>query len=474
MESCESMIGWIEGTYKRLQRNPPYRILAVVLGIFTLLPVAIVAKCSARSKGIASRKRELTLKFMADGTFEKLLLESRSQLKRKDEFFQRDTPQKDIERLARNRANQKLEELIDHTLHEEGLPAGDKVEFLEAFRLLLHNKAFFSFSLIASAPMYLLMALYASPYVKFIFERVLMLMVVLVGVAVVVFSIVYVSPTDPARNVLGLEASREAVESFNSSYGLDQPYLKQLQGVLRKLISFDLGRAYSNRESVSEAISRKLPVTMLFGLGGVLVSFSIALPAGIISAVRQYSAADYTLMFLALLGLSIPNFWLGLILILNLSVRLRLLPASYQAGNMMSLLMPAFVIGTSMSASLARMTRASMLEVIKSDYVVTARAKGLSEFRVTMRHILKNAMIPIVTVMGFQIIGVFDGASTIEKVFTISGVGGYMADATLLPDTPVVLSSAVYMSSIVSVGLLVIDILYTFLDPRIKTRIKNY
>jgi peptide/nickel transport system permease protein len=200
----------------------------------------------------------------------------------------------------------------------------------------------------------------------------------------------------------------------------------------------------------------------------------MAIPAGIFSAIKPYSAFDYVFMLVALIGLSIPNFWLGLILILNLSINSKLLPSLYIVDNWKSLVMPVIVLGTGLSASVARMTRSSMLEVIKQDYVTTARAKGLPPNKVVIRHVLANAMIPIVTVIGLQFGGLLGGAAVTEKVFNVSGLGSYIVDKQFIPDIPIVLAGTVYLAIIVSVTNLAVDILYAFLDPRIKSKMKNY
>ena len=195
---------------------------------------------------------------------------------------------------------------------------------------------------------------------------------------------------------------------------------------------------------------------------------------GVVSAIRQYSAFDNISMLVVLLALSIPHFWLGLVLVLNFSIKLGWLPAIYKAGEWKSMLMPAFVLGTGYAAGIARMTRSSMLEVKSSDYVMTARAKGLSERAVTFRHILSNALIPIITMVGMQFGGIVAGAPTTEKVFGISGIGIYIVEKEFVPDTPAVVASVVYCSVAISLANLLVDILYTFIDPRIKTRLKDY
>ena len=209
-----------------------------------------------------------------------------------------------------------------------------------------------------------------------------MMIFVVFGVVFLVFTILHMSPMDPAVNILGQTATEEQIIEFNRMYGLDKPYLVQLVEVFKNILTFDLGNSYQGNEVVFDAIMRRFPITLELTMASLIVAVAIAIPAGIISAVKQYSSYDYIFMLLALLGLSIPNFWLGLILILNWSINMEWLPATYSPDNWKTLIMPAIVLGTALAASVARMTRSSMLEVINADYIVTARAKGLSKMKV--------------------------------------------------------------------------------------------
>jgi len=289
-----------------------------------------------------------------------------------------------------------------------------------------------------------------------------------------VFSIIYVSPTDPAASVLGPDAPKETVENFREAYGLNDSYPEQLWRTFRNVITFDLGSSYVGNQDIAEAITRKFPPTLIVGIASLAVALIIAMPAGIISAIKQYSGLDYAMMLIALLGLSIPNFWLGLIMILEFSIQLKWVPAMYQAGNLITIIMPAIVVGTGMSAQIARMTRSSMLEVARQDYVMMARAKGLPENKVVMRYILKNALLPIITVIGMSFAATLSGAATTEKVFNIKGMCEYISSSTLLPDTPVVIGGVIYIAAAISISNLIVDLIYTFIDPRLKTRLRNY
>lgn len=178
-------------------------------------------------------------------------------------------------------------------------------------------------------------------------------------------------------------------------------------------------------------------------------------------------------MFIALLGLSIPNFWQGMIFILNFSIKLSWLPATYSPGNWLSALMPIVVLGTGFTAAVARMTRSSMLEIIHEDYIITARAKGLSRNRVLWRHAVTNALIPIVTVIGLLFGGLLGGAAVTEKVFNISGIGSYIVDRQFIPDIPSIMGGVVYTAIAISIVNVIVDLLYAFIDPRIRSKIKQ-
>ncbi len=288
------------------------------------------------------------------------------------------------------------------------------------------------------------------------------------------FTILYISPMDAAVNVLGDMATPDQVEQFRVAYGLDQPYFVQLLEEFKGLITFDLGQSFIGGEDVFTSLMNRFPITLELTIMTLILAVAIAIPSGIISALKPYSALDYVIMLIALLGLSIPGFWFGLLLILNLSIKAQLLPATFVAGSWTSFIMPSIVLGTGLAASTARMTRSSMLEIIKSDYIVTARAKGLPKSKVIFRHALGNAMIPIVTVIGIQFGSMLGGAAVTEKVFNVNGIGSYIVDKQFIPDTPVVIAGVVYVAIVVSLANLFVDILYAFLDPRIKAKLKSY
>lgn len=340
---------------------------------------------------------------LASGYLEALQAEIAQQQKRKHEFFKQKISeqqlQQEVERIAQARFK---EELRDRTTKELLLNNKKRLTMADTFDRLIANPLFFIISLIPGLLMYILIFLYRSPYLKYIVERLAMTILVIFGVAVLVFTILYLSPFNPAANILGETATPEQIAAFNKMHGLDQGYLTQLWNNIKGIAYFDLGKSFSGNEDITNSIARKFPITLTLTVISLIIAIAIALPIGIISATRPNSFFDYTFMFVALIGLSIPNFWQGLILILNFSIKLQWLPATFNPENWLSIVMPVIVLGTGLTASVARMTRSSTLEVIHEDYMITARAKGLGKQTILMKHAVRNAIIPIITVIGLQ------------------------------------------------------------------------
>jgi peptide/nickel transport system permease protein len=301
-----------------------------------------------------------------------------------------------------------------------------------------------------------------------------MTLFVILGVVVLVFTILYISPFDPAVNILGQTATPDQISEFNRVYGLDQSYFVQLWNNIRGIATFDLGKSFAGNEDILAAIGRKFPVTLKLTFFSQLMAIAIAIPIGIVSAAKPNSWFDYTFMLIALIGLSIPSFWQGLVFILGFAIKLQWLPATFNPSNALTYLMPVLVLGTGLTAAIARMTRASTLEIIHEDYIVTATAKGLNRRTVLLRHAVRNALIPIVTVIGLQFGGMLGGAAVTEKVFNISGLGSYIVDKQFIPDIPAIMGGVVYTAITISLINALIDILYAFVDPRIRSKMKQY
>lgn len=305
---------------------------------------------------------------------------------------------------------------------------------------------------------------------RYIIRRILLMLPVLLGVSLLVFTMMYFSPGDPARIILGETATEAEVAALRHDMGLDASFLRQyLDYIGKAALHLDLGTSYLTRRPVATEIWARFPTTMLLTILSVTLSVFLGIPAGIVSATRQYSFFDTIVMAFALIGVSMPNFWQGLVLILIFSVSLGWLPSSGFYGPLYWIL-PAITIGTSSMAIITRMTRSSMLEVINQDYIRTARAKGQSERLIIWRHALKNALIPIVTVVGLQLGRGLGGAILTESIFSIPGLGKLMVDSIKARNYPVVQGGVLFIAVMFSVINLGVDILYAFIDPRIKSQ----
>lgn len=306
---------------------------------------------------------------------------------------------------------------------------------------------------------------------KYILRRVLLLIPVMLGVSFVVFTIMFFTPGDPAKILLGERAPAEEVAMLRTQMGLDDPFIVQFFNFVKNAAQGDLGRSLVTKRAVSAEIWSRFPATLQLSAAAVLIAVLMGIPIGIISATKQYSTFDMVSMVIALLGVSMPNFWQGMMMILLFSITFRVLPSSGY-GTLNHLIMPAATIGTSAAAVITRMTRSSMLEVVRQDYIRTARAKGLSERVVINRHALKNALIPIVTVIGLQFGSLLGGAVLTESIFSWPGVGRFMVDAIRTKDFPSVQGGVLMLALTFSIVNLGVDILYAYIDPRIKAQYK--
>ncbi|MER2262831.1 MAG: nickel ABC transporter permease [Psychrobacillus sp.] len=310
--------------------------------------------------------------------------------------------------------------------------------------------------------------------VSLIVRRGMQLIFLLFGISFLVFSSMYIAPGDPATMVGGPTATESDLESIRENLGLNDPFIVQYGRYIKNAVQGDFGYSYQSKQSVSEAIAIRLPNTFKLAIASMIVAIIIGVVAGLISALRQNSWLDMTSTTLALAGISIPNFWLGALLILVFAVNLQWLPVGglsapfYTAEGFKQMILPAITLGTSAAAMIARMTRSSVLEVAKADYVRTARAKGVKEKSVIWVHTLKNAMIPVVTVIGVNFGGLLGGTIITEKVFAINGVGRLMVDAIAQRDFPMVQASVLLVATLFVVVNLIVDIVYTFIDPRIS------
>jgi peptide/nickel transport system permease protein len=289
---------------------------------------------------------------------------------------------------------------------------------------------------------------------------------VLLGVVLVIFLIMQMVPGDPAVLLAGESATPEQVAQIRHQLGLDRPIIVQYFSYLKDVVTGDLGTSIRSNRPVLEEIMVRLPVTFELAFWSILVTIFLGLLAGIISATKQYSFSDISLMIVALLGVSLPNFWLGLMFILYLSVKIQIFPVAGW-GTFMHVVLPALTLGTGGAAIVARMTRSSMLEVIRQDYIRTAKAKGVKDQIIVYKHALKNAMIPVITVVGLQFGALLGGTVLTETVFAINGLGRLIIDAIRMRDLPLVQGSILTVSIIFVIVNMLVDISYRFLNKRV-------
>lgn len=305
---------------------------------------------------------------------------------------------------------------------------------------------------------------------RYILKRFIWIIPVILCVAVFVFTLMYFTPGDPAQIILGSNATEEMYEAKREELGLNDSYIVQLGNFLKNVfLRGDLGKSYKTQQDVLEQVLIRLPYTMKLAFGSVILSILIGIPLGVIAATNQYNWKDNLSMFAALFSVSMPSFWFALLMVILFSINLRWLPST-GADTWIHYIMPCISVAVGGAAGIARQTRSSMLEVIRQDYITTARAKGLSERVVIYRIALKNALIPVVTVIGMQIAGMFGGSLISEVIFSIPGVGSYMLNAINNRDYPTVRGGVLIISVCFCLIMLLVDIVYALIDPRIRAQ----
>lgn len=309
----------------------------------------------------------------------------------------------------------------------------------------------------------------------FVVKRLLLTIPILLLVSIMTFSLIHMIPGDPARVILGQEATPEAYEALRAELGLDKPIVVQYVSWLGHVVTGDLGISITDRVPVSELIAQRLPATIELTIGTFLFALIIAVPTGILAAVRRNTWIDYASSFTALGGMSIPSFWLAMMAIIYFSVENQWLPSSGYVpfsedpkANLMAMILPCMATGLRESAMLMRMLRSSLVEVVHMDFVRTAKAKGLNEVRMILGHALRNALIPVVTTSGLMIAGLLGGLVITESIFSIPGFGRLIVESVFKRDYVTVQGAILVSAVLVVVVNLLVDLLYAVIDPRIK------
>jgi len=304
---------------------------------------------------------------------------------------------------------------------------------------------------------------------KYIVKRLLMLIPVLLGVSFIIFTIMNMIPGDAATLILGETSSMEAREQLNEELGLNDPFIVRYVDYVADALRGDFGNSYRTRQPVFDEIFARFPTTIKLAAGAMLLAVILGVPLGILAAVKQYSAADMISSVAAMFFSAIPAFWLGLLSILLFSLKLGWLPSN-GADTARAFILPIVTLSLPGAAEITRLTRSTMLEIIRQDYIRTARAKGAGEQRIIWKHALRNALLPVITVAGMYFGSLLGGSVITESVFAMPGVGTLAINAIRSKDTPQVMASVLLLAVVFCVIMLLVDLLYAFIDPRIRAR----
>ncbi len=304
---------------------------------------------------------------------------------------------------------------------------------------------------------------------KYVVQRIVSLIPMLLVITFIVFGIMDLTPSDPASLILGSKATEEQKEALNEKLGLNETFLERYGKFVWNAVHGDLGDSWRNSRPVFNEIASRLPVSINLAVAAIVIAMLVGIPLGVLSAVKQYSILDMIGTATSMLMSSIPSFWFGMIAILIFSLKLKLLPSN-GSDSWRHYILPSVTLALSVMASLLRMTRTTMLETLRQDYIRTARAKGQTEKVVVFKHALKNALLPVITSAGMEFGGLLGGVVTIETVFSINGVGSLVLTGIQMKDAPLVTGSALVLAALYMLVMLFVDLLYAYIDPRIRAR----
>ncbi len=301
----------------------------------------------------------------------------------------------------------------------------------------------------------------------FVLKKFLRLLLTILIISTIIFFVIRVIPGDPALVVAGIDASDEEIQAIRAKLGTDVPVTVQYVRWMRDLVKLDLGKSLTSGQSAKSLIRQRFPLTFTLAVLGIILGVVIAIPLGVLSAVHRWSLWDYLGMVYSQAGMAIPSFWLGIILLLLFSVKFPLFPL-FGSGSLKNLVLPAIALGFARAAVILRLTRASMVDELSKEYIITARAKGLTEKMINYKHALKNALIPVVTVTGIQFGYMLGGAIIIEQVFSLPGLGRLFLYAIYQRDFPLIQGGVVFIAAIFSLTNFIVDIFYSILNPKIR------
>lgn len=304
---------------------------------------------------------------------------------------------------------------------------------------------------------------------RYILKRLVLMIPIVLGISFIIFTIISVTPGDPVQLIMGTDADPVLMEAKREEWGLNDNFLVRYAKYIGGVVTGDLGTSYRTGNSVAGEIAQRLPKTMVIALGGIGLSVLVGVPLGLISAVKQYSFIDYFARVLAMLLTAIPAFWLGLMSLLYFCLKHRWLPAT-GGESAAGFILPVLVLAASATATQTRTTRSSVLEAIRQDYVKMARAKGVKESRVIFKHVLRNSILPVITIAGMNIGVQMGGTVVIENVFAISGMGNFLVNSVRVKDAPAIVGTLMVVATFIALMNLVVDLIYAVVDPRLKSQ----
>jgi peptide/nickel transport system permease protein len=288
-------------------------------------------------------------------------------------------------------------------------------------------------------------------------------------ISTIIFFVIRVIPGDPALVIAGIDATQEDIQAIRAQLGTDRPLIIQYLSWLSDILRFDFGNSMISGQPVTELILERFPITLSLAFMGIVISILIAVPLGVLSAVKRWSFWDYLGMVFSQMGMAIPSFWLGIMLLLILAVKIKIFPL-FGSGGIRHLILPALSLGIARAAVLLRLTRASMVEELSKEYVITARSKGLTERMVKFKHALKNALLPVITVAGIQLGYMLGGAIIIEQVFSLPGLGRLFLFGVYQRDFPLIQGGVIFVAMIFSLINFIVDLFYSVVNPKIRIR----
>ena len=306
--------------------------------------------------------------------------------------------------------------------------------------------------------------------IKYIAKRLLVLIPIVIGIAFIIFTIMDLTPGDPALSILGGDASQEAIDQLHEELGLDDPFFVRFFNYLKNAITkLDFGLSYRTRKPVFDEIFTRLPVSLKYAVVCMTWAVILGIPLGVYTAVHQYSALDQILRVLSMIIVAIPSFWFAMMVILLFGLKWHLLPTS-GSYSLACYILPTMTLGTSYGGRFMRITRSQMLEVLRQDYITTAKAKGVPAKKIIYGHALKNALLPVITSVATSFGGLLGGAIIIESVFNMNGLGSLIVLSIKMKDTPTVMAAIILLAIWFSLLMLLVDLIYAFIDPRIKAK----